>query len=137
MFTNNINIPPFDAYVCINDNIIFEHEGFTFAARIEYDESTNPSDFDCYALDDPDYGEVNREIVEAWERDEWFYCGIVIGASYNDIDITDHATSPWGIEANFPGSDNSFLNEMIQEILPEALRNAKTELENMRAKLVA
>jgi hypothetical protein len=135
MSTNNINIPSFDAYVCINDNIIFDYEGFTFTAHIEYDEFTKPTDFDCYALDDPDYGEENREIVDSWEHNEWDYCGIILSATYNDIDITDHAASLWGLEDNFPGSDNSYLNEVVKELLPEALENAKAELENMRAKL--
>ena len=29
--------------------------------------------------------------------------------------------SLWGVEANYPGSDNSYLTEVASELLPEAL----------------
>ena len=32
-----------------------------------------------------------------------------------------HAASLWGVEANYPGSDNAYLAEVAEKLLPEAL----------------
>ena len=45
--------------------------------------------------------------------------------------IEDHAASLWGIECNFPGSDNSYLSEVVQELESEAIEVGKVELQRM------
>lgn len=60
-------------------------------------------------------------VMEAWRRDEWFYCGIVLSIALEGVTLDAHAASLWGIEANYPGSDNAYLTEVAQELLPEAL----------------
>jgi hypothetical protein len=32
--------------------------------------------------------------------------------------LASHAASLWGIEANYPGADNSYLTEVANELLP-------------------
>ena len=71
--------------------------------------------------------------MEAWRNDEWFYCGVVISVRFDGIEIDDHASSLWGIEANYPDSDNAYLAEVANELLPEAIDAAKAE----RARLCA
>jgi hypothetical protein len=36
--------------------------------------------------------------------------------------------SLWGIEANYPGADNSYLKEVANELLPEAVAVARETL---------
>lgn len=121
--------PKFDSYALPNDTITIEDGLFTFTARIEHDDFIrNP--------EDEDEG-ISPEALEAWRNDEWFYCGIVISASYNGVDLDDCCASLWGIECNFPGSDNSYLGEVVQELLPEAREAANNALELFRNKLAA
>ncbi len=62
-----------------------------------------------------------EEILCAWRDDEWFYCGIVLSVSFEGVVLDEHAVSLWGIEANYPDADNSYLTETAQELLPDAL----------------
>ena len=60
-------------------------------------------------------------IMEAWRRDDWFYCGIVLSVSLDGVILDEHAISLWGVEANYPGSDNAHLTEAADELLPDAI----------------
>jgi len=42
--------------------------------------------------------------MAAWKNDEWYYCGVI-----------------------YPDSDNAYLTEVANELLPEALEVAKAE----------
>jgi hypothetical protein len=117
----------FDRYVCVGDTATWSVEGFDITARIEYDADTKPEDCDCFDIEDPDHGAENRKIVDAWRNDEWFYCGVILSVSRNGVTITKHAASLWGIEANFPGSDNAYLAEVCQELQSEAIATARAE----------
>lgn len=64
--------------------------------------------------------EKDFEAMRSWCNDEWRWVGVVISVSYNGVKLTDHAASLWGIEANYPGSDNSYLLEITNELLDEA-----------------
>lgn len=85
-----------------------------------------PSDFD-------EEMEKATNVFEAWERDEWFYCGIVLQFWADGICLLDHAASLWGIEANYPGSDNSYLNEVVHELMPEARTAGAEKLKALSA----
>jgi hypothetical protein len=65
--------------------------------------------------------------MEAWRKDEWFYCGIVLSVSLEGVILGDHAASLWGIEANYPDSDNAYLSEVANDLLAEAIDAAKAE----------
>ncbi|WP_272991028.1 hypothetical protein [Hyphomonas adhaerens] len=41
--------------------------------------------------------------------------------------------SLWGVEANYPGSDNAYLTEVANDLLPEALDTARAVLARLRA----
>lgn len=75
--------------------------------------------------------EADFKALKAWCNDEWSYCGIVVVATKNGITLGE--ASLWGVELNFPGSDNAYLTETANELLGEALDDAKATL----AKLVA
>jgi hypothetical protein len=70
-------------------------------------------------------------VMEAWRKGEWFYCGIVLSVERDSIELDRHAASLWGVECNYPGTDNSYLTTVANELLPEALeagRGAATRL---------
>ena len=131
---------PFDRYVCNGDSIQCEAEGFTITARIVYDEHARIDDTDCYpeefsteifGEDTPEHRahfETALAARDAWLRDEWFFCGIVLSVARNGVTLDKHAASVWALEANFPGSDNAYLLEVANELLPEALEAAKATL---------
>ena len=148
----------FDTYVCIGDTIECEIDGYTITATIEHDyDSTQSFNDDPTNRDEGFWPSLNKDdagwigdnpeksydeqiahchaIVEAFKNDEWTFCGIVLSASYNDIDLTDHAASLWGIEMNYPNFDNSYLSKVANELLSEALEEAKNEHEAMKAAL--
>jgi len=72
-------------------------------------------------------------VMEAWRKGDWFYCGIVLSVSLEGVTLTEHAASLWGVEANYPGSDNGYLSEVACDLLPEALDAARAVLARLRA----
>jgi hypothetical protein len=68
-------------------------------------------------------------VMRAWRNDEWFYVGVAVTVSKADIMLTgkyDHAL--WGVECNYPHTDNSYLLEVANGTLPEALDDARAKL---------
>lgn len=120
----------FDSYVCVGDEIECETGPFRVTARVVFDDHSSPHDLDgpgcCFDTSDPDHGEENESIIAAWHNDEWFYCGIVLTVELADTGtiLTDHGASLWGIECNFPGGDNSYLMDVANELLQEAIDEA-------------
>lgn len=110
--------PKFDKYVCVGDKITWNFEGFDFVATVHQDSVSSIDDCECY----------DEKDIAAFKDDAWFYCGILISVSKNGIELCQHAASLWGIDCNFPGSDNSNLSEAAQEMQGEALEEAKKEL---------
>jgi hypothetical protein len=76
--------------------------------------------------------EWDFHILKAWCDDEWYYCGVAVTISKNGVQLMqqyDHAL--WGIEANYPDSDNSYLLEVADEQVGEALEAAREKLKNL------
>ena len=131
----------FNTYACEGDTISCEAEGFTVTARIVADDCPDAPDQrqdgfwpslykDAPGFIGPGNGFRQRfaeaqakaeAVMEAWRKDEWFYCGIVLSVALEGVTLDAHAASLWGIEANYPGSDNAYLTKVAQELLPEAL----------------
>lgn len=106
----------FDEFACVGDSITWQAEGFTLRAHLEHDGDTKPTDFDCYSADD----------TAAWDRDEWQYVGVIVTASKAGVDLGD--ASLWGVDMNFPGSDNSYLATVAEELQGEAIEAARAKL---------
>lgn len=137
----------FDSFVCLGDSITCEVEGYTVTARIAHDETPDAPDErqdgfwpSLYPDDAGFIGAGNgwrdrfakaqtyaERVMAAWKNDEWFYCGVILSVAFDSIELTDHAASLWGIEANYPESDNSYLTQVANELLREALEAAKAE----------
>ena len=137
----------FDDFVCLGHTITCTVDGFTVTARISRDEVPDAPDqrqdgfWPSLYKDDAGFiGSGNgfrdrfakaqakaEAVMAAWKNDEWFYCGIILSVALEGVDLTDHAASLWGIEANYSDSDNTYLAEVANELLSEAIESAKTE----------
>ncbi len=137
----------FDSIVCVGDTITCTVDGYTVTARISHDETLDAPDErqDGFwpSLNKDDAGFIGsgngfrdrfakaqaraEAVMAAWKNDEWFYCGVILSVAIDGISLDDHAASLWGIEANYPDSDNAYLTEVANELLPEALEAAKAE----------
>lgn len=142
---------PFDSFVCDGDTISCETGHFEVTARIVYDDSADKPDENSDgfwpSLNPEDAGFIGQganmrarfdaqqakaeAIMTAWTNEEWFYCGIVLSVSVQGITLEDHAASLWGIEANYPNSDNAYLTDVANELLPEALDMARKTLDRL------
>ncbi|MGC6499862.1 MAG: hypothetical protein ACON4C_06680 [Henriciella sp.] len=147
----------FQTFVCEGDTITCEVAGFEVTAWIVRDDCPDAPDerqdgfWPSLYKDAPGFigpGNNFRErfaqaqaraeaVMEAWRGDEWFYCGIVLSVAFEGIELESHATSLWGIEANYPDSDNAYLTDAANELLPEALDAGRTILARLIASAVA
>jgi len=142
----------FQSFVCAGDTITCEVDGYTVTARIEQDDcpdrpdqrqdgfwpSLNPKDAGFIGTGKSQDDLIRelaetKEIMRGWQEGEWFYCGIILSLERAGVMLDPHATSLWGIDANHPLTDNSYLATVSNELLPEALTAGATAL----ARLVA
>lgn len=144
MFTKS-----FDKYACEGDTISCEVDGFTITARIVRDDCTdspderqdgfwpsaNPKDAGYVGADNigkiADSIKAAQRVMDAWRNDDWFYCGVVLAVSKKGITLDNHAASLWGIECNYPDSDNSYLSEVANDLLPHALAVGKNIIKTL------
>ncbi len=138
-------------YVCLGDSICLDVGEYIITARIAHDDSPDKPDerqdgfWPSLAPNaagfigagngwrkrfDRDQAKA-ESIMAAWKNDEWFYCGIILSVTIDETELTDHAASLWGIEANYPDSDNVYLSQVANELLSEALDAAKAERERL------
>ena len=138
----------FSSFVCPGDVITCEIEGFTVSARIIPDDCPDPPDqrqdgfWPSLYKDAPGFiGPGNNfrarfakaqaeaeAIMEGWRKGEWFYCGIVLSVSVDGVELAPHAASLFGLEANYPETDNSYLTEVAENLLPDAMTAAREVL---------
>lgn len=131
----------FEPHVCEGDSIACELDGFRVVARIVRDDCPDAPDQRqdgfCPSLikDAPGfigpgknfrarYAEAHSKaeaVMAAWHKDEWFYCGILLSISLEGVELDPHAASLWGVEVNYPGTDNIYLTQVANELLPEAM----------------
>ena len=72
-------------------------------------------------------------VMEGWRNRDWFYCGIVLSVSLEDVDLAQTGAALFGIEANYPGTDNSYLTDVANELLPESIAVARETLTRLAA----
>lgn len=131
----------FQSFVCEGDTISCEVAGFEVIARIVRDDCPDAPDerqdgfWPSLHKDAPGFigpGLNHRKrfadaqakaeaVMQAWREDKWFYCGIVLSVALEGVTLDTHAASLWGVEANYPDSDNAYLTDVANELLPEAL----------------
>lgn len=132
----------FDKYTCDGDTRECEIGKFTLSARIARDHDANKPDemSDVFWPERTDYataGEFEaaadqaQRVMDAWLADEWWYVGVVVTAHVDDIEIAHE--SLWGIECNYPGSDNSYLTDVANDLATEAVMAARAKLAKLCA----
>ena len=135
----------FDAFICEGDRIQCEADGFEVVARIVRDDCPDAPDerqdgfWPSEYIGDPGFigpGKNWRQrlaaaqakaeaVMSAWRNDEWFYCGIVLSVALDGVMLDESAASLWGVEANYPDTDNSYLAEVANELLPDAVETGR------------
>ena len=131
----------FDSYACPCDTITGALAGYDLTARIERDDVAHVDDDDTHNPNQSVTGctdDQQKKLLaarRAWFDGQWFYCGIVLSVSRNGVLIDNQAASLWGIECNYPGSDNTYLLDAANELVAEAVARANTELARMVAAL--
>jgi hypothetical protein len=148
----------FNRYACIGDSITGNHGKYVIRARIESDYCWgNPDNNDegFWPSKDPkDAGyctpdiydaqlQKAQRVMNAFKNNEWFYCGIVLSVLVNvpgeddcsieEVLLDNYAASLWGIECNYPDSDNSYLTEVANELCSEAILRADKLLTKLKA----
>ncbi len=138
----------FASYVCPGDVISCEAAPFTVLAQVVPDDCPDAPDqrqdgfWPSLYADAPGFigpgpnhrqrfavAQANAEaVMEGWRKGDWFYCGIVLSVSLEGVQLASNAASLWGIEANYPGTDNSYLTEVANELLPESIAVARETL---------
>lgn len=137
--TRPVFVQAFKGFVAFGDSIETHHNGYRIAARIEHDDQTRIDDDDCHSEDQERTGCTDEQHAQlmaarrAWFDNEWHYCGVVLSVTRDGVMLDEHAASLWGIECNYPGSDNSYLNSVANELLPEALAAAETRFADLLA----
>lgn len=130
----------FDSFACESDSITTHKNGFDITARIVRDDDTRIDDDDCHNPDRNVTGcdaKQQKKLLaarDAWFNDEWFYCGIVLEVSKAGIMLDSHAASLWGLECNYPESDNGYLLEVANDLLPEAVGSGEIALARLGVK---
>ena len=115
------SFPKFNRFALVGDSIKWKKAGFTITATLHADSDSKPEDSECYDEDD----------ILLFNLDQWFYVGIVLSVSRNDVMILDNASSIWGVECNFPGNDNSYLADCALDLEDEAIKAAEVQREVM------
>jgi hypothetical protein len=132
------------------DKISVQIDGFDITARIVRDaDASAPDTRDAGfwpSLDPKAVGYIGSKskkklakatkranaIMAAWEKDEWFYCGIVLSIKRNGVMLEKDAASLWEINCNYPGatgeSPNEYLTVVADELLDEALNAGERAL---------
>ncbi len=143
MFTSN-----FAAFVCPGDALTGEAGPFTVLAQILPDDCLDAPDqrqdgfWPSLYADAPGFigpGPNHRQrfaeaqakaeaVMEGWRKVDWFYCGIVLSVFLECVELYRDTASLWGVEANYPGTDNSYLTGVANELLPEAVAAARETL---------
>lgn len=142
----------FDKYVCEGDSITCEVGRFTATATIYRDEcGDKPDERDegFWPSQDPqaagyigpksqaefaaEQAKMQR-IMDAWLNDEWFYCGVDVTIECEGVQLTgQYQNALWGIECNWPDSDNDYLREVANELLGEAIAQAEAKIAALAA----
>jgi hypothetical protein len=143
----------FGEYVCDGDTITCVVETldgiFDITATVYHDADTGPPDENQDGFwpsrDPKDAGYVKPEhydaelekaerVMKAWRNDEWHYCGVSVTVAKNGVELVEpYSVALWGIEMNYPGSDNSYLTDVANERIDEAMAQARAKLATLCA----
>lgn len=116
----------FNDYIIVGDYVEYtpaenNPRGFTIRATVVEDTDCTPFDYDYYT----------EENINQWERDNWFFCGVILSVYKAGVCLSTNAASLWGVECNFPNASNSYLSDIVKELETEALQEAEAVLQKL------
>ena len=142
----------FDRYATEGDSITCEIDGITYRATLYRDDcGGRPDERDdgfWPSLDEKSAGWIGpkskatlarhtaraQEVMDAWKRGDWFYCGIAVTAEFGGHILTGpYLHAVWGVECNYPTSrkkerQNAYLQDVANELLPDCEAEATAAL---------
>lgn len=134
----------FGKFVCEGDTLACDVDGMTATATVYRDDNSDAPDqrqdgfwpsrkkTDAGYVEPAKFDEEHAkatEVMRAWKADEWFYCGVAVTIEKADVQLVHkYGAALWGVECNYPGSDNSYLRDVANELLPEALDAARERI---------
>jgi hypothetical protein len=79
------------------------------------------------------------DVLRAWCNSDWAYCGIAVQVfGSDDEELTcEYDFALWGVEMNYPGSENSYLLDVANELADEAYQSAILPLVQAAATVTA
>jgi hypothetical protein len=140
---------PFGQFLCDGDTIHCEVDGLRCEAWTEMDHddyhtppdermdgfwpSRDPKAAGYVAPENFDAAQAQAmRVMKAWREDEWDYCGVMVRVFYEHVGLTGHYEHAlWGVERNYPDSDNSYLLDVANDLLPEAVKAAKAKIRKL------
>ena len=110
----------------------FEQDGWTLTVFTQQDHDSSPRDADCYTA----------EQVAAFDRDDWYFVGVIVKASRHGIVLGE--ASLWGIESGYftyTDEDDNVTGhgrvgpytEAVDDLIVEAVDDAKANLASLCA----
>lgn len=133
----------FDKYVCDGDSITCELGNLTIRAKVDRDYTYQIDDDDCHNPDQTVTGcddEQQAKLMEArkaYFRNKWWYGIVILSAEIDGVEFLDFVDSLGGIEVNYPGSDNSYLWQVANEMLHQNEGTIKESAKALGQKLLA
>jgi hypothetical protein len=127
----------FEEVSCFGDSITAHVAGFDVVAFLEFDTDYHINDDDCHNPDQRVTGcddEQQKKLLaarRAWEQDKWHYCTLNLSVSKKGVMLEEYAVSVGGLEVNYPSSDNSYLTDLANELLEEALERGMEKLKSL------
>lgn len=100
-------------------------DGFEFEIRLETDNITRPTDFDCY----------DEKTIDAWKNYEWQYVCLIVSAKRCGFDVGNHLASIWGLEYELRDDDG--WQECHKDLINEALHAAGEEWQHLKNRMNA
>ena len=123
----------FDKFICDGENITTTVDGIKFRATINYDSDSSIDNDEGFSIDQLVTGcndEQQKQLLrdrELYEQGVWWYGTLSFTAHKNLVPIAIN-TSLCGIEVNYPSTGNIQLLQYANELLPQAVAEAKAEI---------
>lgn len=123
MFIEHFKFP-----ACAGDTITCQVGGFFVEAELLFDAATTPDEFPA------DLEVISEAKRQRWEQEAWWYGGINIRIANEDgLYIEDYIHSLWALEVNLNRTGNRYLRTVANDLLWDALDDAKEWLIKHRA----
>ena len=141
----------FSAYACVGDSITTQIGGLTAVATLYHDDSPSlpwvdddgfwPSRNPAHAgymgehATEAEYLQQDRfcnHVKTSYELDQWCYVGVAVRIFFGEMPLTEEFTNAlWSVDCNYPGSNNTHLRSHANDLLEDALNEAKATIKRL------